>query len=387
MSDQTKPAAELESTSSSERTDARVAQATPNNASHQTVVHQGKSGGKGLSLFAILLSLAALGGSGYNYYTTQLSSNVSKDKILTNVNDIGSNVKILAERMSQVQRSQQDLQQNVVDKSELKVSLLQASTNTDSAISDLKDQQKTLSEAVQKFTADNQRSSDKLALDEVSQLLKLANNSAVFAGNKESAINALKLADSQLKQLADPRYSVVRRKINAEISGLQAIKSADVTSISAKLSALGKQVPTLPLENEPPVASEIKIAKQQDQQEMTFTSELKKLWTDTLNSIQIKRVDQPPKPLLAPEQRYFLDQNIQLKLATAELAVMQNNADVFVRSIDAASGWLKEYYDPRNAEVTDVIAQLAALRKQPLGQELPAVAGSYDELQRIKGGN
>lgn len=343
--------------------------------------------GKGLSVFAILLSLLAIGGGAYNFYLMQMAKQSDEVALVTGVTEIGSDVKVLAERMNQLQRSQQSVEQSAVSKEQLQTGLLQASNQTDLALRDIKQQQQGLTDTLSKLAANAERGADTLALTEVSQLLKLANNSAVFSGNRDGAINALKLADSQLKQLADPRYAVVRRAINEEISALDALVTVDVTSLTAKLSAAAKQVPLLPLENEPPVAGQVLVAEPEQTEDITFVSEMKQLWVMALNTVKIKRIDEPPKPLLAPEQRYFLDQNIQLKLNTAELAVMQNKPEVYRRNVEAALSWLLEYYDPRDDGVIKLADELRALKEQPLGIDLPSISGSYDQLQRIKGGN
>jgi len=102
--------------------------------------------------------------------------------------------------------------------------------------------------------------------------------------------------------------------------------------------------------------------------------------------VQIQRVDQPPKPLLAPTQRYFLDQNIQLSLSKAELALLQNKSAVYSQSLTTAEQWLNDYFDLKNQDVQSVLQQLSALKAEPVGVELPAIADSYDTLQSIKGG-
>jgi len=367
---------------SSVNTDAGI-----NNASNTTTSNNPKGGGKGLGIVAILLALLALGGSAFNLYTAHFAGQAGENRLLTGVNSIGGDVKVLAERMNQLQRTQQQFEQSAVSKEQLQTRLLENSSQTDLALRDIKQSQSNLQSSIEKLTANNERGADKLALDEVSQLLKLANNSAVFSNDSVSAINAMKLADSQLQQLADPRYAVVRRAINQEINELEAVDLVDVTSLTAKLNALAKRIPSLPLENEPPVTGTEIIVAPEQAEETTVKSELHKLWVMVVNTVKIQRIDQPPKPLLQPGQRYFLDQNIQLKLSTAELAVMQSKPSVYQRNLDEALRWLLDYYDPRDDDVKKVVADLRQLKSMELVVELPSVAGSYDALQRIKGGN
>jgi len=215
----------------------------------------------------------------------------------------------------------------------------------------------------------------------------LQTNSAIFSNDSSSAINALTLADIQLKELADPRYAVVRRKINTEIELLKSEKQVDTEKATAQLSSIANTIPSLKLENEPPAKENVKlVAESAAEEKITWRTELNKIWKDIINSVQIQRVDQPPKPLLAPTQRYFLDQNIQLSLSKAELALLQNKSAVYSQSLTTAEQWLNDYFDLKNQDVQSVLQQLSALKAEPVGVELPAIADSYDTLQSIKGG-
>lgn len=346
-----------------------------------------QSGGSTLGVIAILLSIAALGTTGYQFYSQQLAKQNESGAVVQGVMDIQSSIRVMSERVQQLQKEQDRLASNVVTKEQVQTSLLESENDNDLKFRDLRDSQATLAASLEKLTAESQRSVDELALEEVSQLLKLANNSAVFSNDKFSAVAALRLADSQLKQLADPRYATVRKKINEEIGILEQVETADATSLTAKLASMSKKVPLLPLENEPPVTSSVQIAEKVEASDPSISSALSEFFADTVNLIKISRVDQPPKPLLEPEQRFFLDQNIQLRLATAEYAVMQKRGEVFKRNILESMNWLQEYYDPRSPEVIETIEQLRLLAEENIKSELPSVAGSYDELQRIKGRN
>ena len=151
------------------------------------------------------------------------------------------------------------------------------------------------------------------------------------------------------------------------------------------MQALAQVVPSLPLENEPQLlVSDVKQV--QVEQVITWKTELHILWQDMLNLVQIQRVDQPPKPLLAPEQRYFLDQNLILTIEKAELAMMQGRPALFKMTIDNAASWLTEYFDLNDSRVQSVIQELNELAAQPFDSAMPDISGSYQLLQSIKGG-
>ena len=190
-----------------------------------------------------------------------------------------------------------------------------------SDVKTLQDSQAEIGKSINKINTDMQKGVNQYQLDEVSQLLRLANNSVLFGTDTDSAINALSLADNLLKSLSDPRYVAVRTRISQEISLLRNVEQVDLESVSGTLHSIAQSIPSLPLANEP---EEQKVDSTQTAvaDSLTWRTELRKLWQDILSSIQVQRVDQPPKPLLVPQQRYFLNQNLQLLLAKAELALL-----------------------------------------------------------------
>jgi len=179
----------------------------------------------------------------------------------------------------------------------------------------------------------------------------------------------------------------VRKKINSEIAALKAVKLPDIEKLSAQLSGLSAQVSDLPLANEPPVAETIELTSEDTADApISWRTEMRKIFNDMVNSVSIQRVDQPPKPLLVPEQRYFLNQNLLLNLNKAEVALLQKQQSVYTKSLQSSEQWLKEYFDTRDERVKSVLSQIAQLKRAKILVELPSITGSYDALQSIKGG-
>jgi uroporphyrin-3 C-methyltransferase len=142
---------------------------------------------------------------------------------------------------------------------------------------------------------------------------------------------------------------------------------------------------SLPLANEP-ITESVALADPVLEEKVSLRTELAKVWRDILNSVQISRVDNPPRPLLVPEQRYFLTQNLSLNLATAEMAMMKGETAIFQGNLAESIQWLKEYFDLKDEAVNSALQQLMALQLEPLDSEIPDISGSYEMLQSIKGG-
>ena len=348
-----------------------------------------KKQGSGLSLFAILLSLAALGFSGYQWYSSKISLTESNTQIALGVGQISGDVTRISDSVARLKEDQTSLQTNIVTQDQLENKIIKANSNFDKQIRDLELSQKDVIESVSNLNEQLRKDSNQFILDEVSQLLRLGNNSAIFTDNAESAINAFTLADTQLKELNNPRYSVVRRKINDEIELLKSIKKVDSENILAQLHAISNKVPSLPLENDLPVSKTKDQAQAENnlpEEQRTWRTELNRVWKELISSVSIQRVDQAPKELLAPGERYFLDQNLQLQLVKAEIALLKGNQDQYTKSIAGAIDWLDGYFDPENDLVKESLSQLKSLKNESITISLPSVAGSYDLLQSIKGG-
>jgi uroporphyrin-3 C-methyltransferase len=340
-----------------------------------------KARGGALSVFAILVSLIALGGSAYTWYQNQVVQVKQESQLSVRVIEIGGQVSRLGDSVARLQSDQSD----VITQAQLNSASLQLERKLLNQLGMLADQQTTLGEAVSRINRDQQKGVNQYVVDESAQLLKLANNSVLFSTDVNSAINALSLADAQLKSLADPRYSTVRTQILREVNALSNVQLPDLEALSTRLQGLVQLVPSLPLENEPE-AQATGVKPVLDEQAITWKTELRKVWQDTLSAVQIQRVDQPPKPLLAPKQRYFLDQNLILAIEKAELAMIQGRPVLFKMTIENATTWLTEYFDLSDSRVKSVIQELDVLAAQPFNSAMPDISGSYQLLQSLKGG-
>lgn len=342
-----------------------------------------KKKGSGLSFFAILLSLIALGFSGYQWYSSQISTTNTNAQFALDIGQIGGQVTRISDSVTRLKADQSD----IVTQAQLDNKIIKSNSSFEKQVRKLEQAQSNTAASVTTINEELRKGANQYVLDEVSQLLRLANNSAIFTGDATSAVNAFTLADIQLKELNNPRYSVVRRKINEEIELLKSIKQIDSEKILAQLNSISSKITSLPLENEFTDNVAVKNTTETTQKEIkTWRTELNQIWSDLVNSVSIQRVDQPPKALLAPSERYLLDQNLQLQLVKAEIALLKNNQTLYVNSITEASKWVSDYFDPEDDVVKDTLAQLTLLKNEKLNIKLPAVSGSYDLLQTIKGG-
>jgi uroporphyrin-3 C-methyltransferase/uroporphyrinogen III methyltransferase/synthase len=100
--------------------------------------------------------------------------------------------------------------------------------------------------------------------------------------------------------------------------------------------------------------------------------------------VRVQRLDAADASLLAPESRYFLRENLKLRLLHARLALLQRDESAFRADIRAAQDWLKRYFDPRQRAVQNAAQTLAQLGTAAVNVELPTIAESLNAVRTLK---
>ena len=73
--------------------------------------------------------------------------------------------------------------------------------------------------------------------------------------------------------------------------------------------------------------------------------------------MRVTRIDHPDAMLLAPEQAFFLRENLKLRLLNARLALLSRQFDTVQSDLQGAQLALDRYFD-RNSRRTGVAAEL-----------------------------
>ena len=331
-----------------------------------------------LAFFISILSLAAVG---WMMYQSQIHKVSQQSALVTDLSQIGSSVSILGERLTQLQQRESQW----VSEADAELARLTQQTALDTnfaAINDQLIQIQNQLDAVQARLAEGARD---LRLDDVEALLRAADISVAVLGNGQNALRALTLADDLLVAIDAPQYRPLRQTIRESAEALSGAEQVDVEALSARLQSLAQTIDSLPLFSEARVQTPEPEKAPGEAQVIGFWSEFA---NDVAQFLQIKvqRVDQPPQPLLAPEERYFIALNLALMLNKSELAVLQNRAMVYIDSLSQAQRWVESYYDLPNPAVGAFMQELESLKQITLTQELPSVVSAYAQFQSIRNG-
>lgn len=225
-------------------------------------------------------------------------------------------------------------------------------------------------------------SRDDLALNEVEQILLIANQQLSLAGNVGAALAALQLADGKLARIDRPPLNPLRRAIARDVDRLRALPFIDVTSITVKLDQAIAQIDGLPLardERLPQPAAETPPTP-----EPPWRRALSNIAHELRSLVRIEISDRPPAPLVSPEQAYFVRENLRLRFLSARNAILGRQEATYKADLRAAQGWVRKYFDTRTKAVQGVLELLSQMLATPLPDDLPDLAASLDAVRTLK---
>lgn len=237
-------------------------------------------------------------------------------------------------------------------------------------------------EALQTLYLELANNREERTISEVEQLLIIANEQLQLAGNIKSALLALQTADSRLQQLDTPQVTQLRKAVAQEIQHLQSLPLVDITGMSLRLENLAEAVDSLPLVSERLPSAAAKIAPDWD--DNPWRRLVREIWHDIKQMVRLERVDHAEPPLLAPDQTYFLRENIKLRLLSARVALLQHDEATYRADLQAAEKWLKAYFDLREGATQSALSAITQLSASNIVIQIPDISESLGLVSKYK---
>ncbi|MEO8154002.1 MAG: uroporphyrinogen-III C-methyltransferase [Rhizobacter sp.] len=232
------------------------------------------------------------------------------------------------------------------------------------------------------------RSRDENVLVDIDSGLRVAQQQATITGSAEPLVSALKQADERLARYSQPRLEGVRRAIARDIDHVKAVGVADISALSIKLDETIRLVDELPLlsqaeSRKDSAKSAVAVAKPVARSASGLVTEkpqgwlaalsdgwagvVDRVWGETRSLVRVTRIDHPDAVLLAPEQAFFLRENLKLRLLNARLALLSRQFDTVQADLQAAQVALDRYFDRssrRTGVAIDLLKQVTAGARQ-----------------------
>lgn len=226
------------------------------------------------------------------------------------------------------------------------------------------------------------------AHEELNYLVKLANHRVALAQDAAGAKAALTLADDRARILGEPSLFPLRTLLAEEIQALSAVPTVDVVGLAARLQSAIKNVDNLRVllaaeSGDKPSEQAVEVTEDAAETDKKWEQALGSAWDELRSLVVIRHQAEGEKAVLVPEQRYFLYQNLRLKLDTARLALLRGEQEIYTDSLASASQWTQDYFT--GAERDAMLSTLANIQTQAITVQLPDISGSLQWLNQQRG--
>lgn len=237
------------------------------------------------------------------------------------------------------------------------------------------------------------RSRDENVLTDIEAAIRVALQQAAITGSAEPLVSTLKQSDERLARYKQPRLEGVRRAIARDLDRVKATSVADVSSLSIKLDEAIRMVDDLPLvavaearkdaagrdTNQAPAparpASAASAAMWTGKMRDIWGAVTERVWSEAKSLVRVTRIDHPDAMLLAPDQSFFVRENLKLRLLNARLALMSRQFDTAQGDLQVAQASLERYFD-RSSKRTVLAGELI---RQVSGQARHVVVPRPDD--------
>jgi uncharacterized protein HemX len=211
-----------------------------------------------------------------------------------------------------------------------------------------------------------QRDIERLKAESVHDPIQVAQRLDVMLGQ----VDALQLL-SEARPEADP-LSKDKPDLNAQAGAGATVKAA---SAGATKAASSKDPSAKDAEGTQPWVNTEQIARWGQQLGINVLTAIRDLF-------RVTRVDRPDALLAAPQEAYFLREQLRLHLMSARLAAMWRNDVLFRTDTDRANLLLQRYFDPQQRLVGAQLESLKQLKSMRLSLDQQALA---ETLTAIRG--
>lgn len=274
----------------------------------------------------------------------------------------------------------------------LQIEQTQSLQNNNQAINTLvKEQQniqKELNDLHKRFEnakAQQANQSDEWILSKAHYYIELAKINAYWGEDYQSVIVLLQQSDNLLTQINEPNIFELRKALAEKIAQIKDIPEIDKVGLLTKLNAAINQIDNLPLQKSTTAITQSyseKLRGEDVEENETWQERLKQNLLPLKKLVVIKKLDNSDAIIL-PNQEMLLRSKLKLTLKQTELAILQNNQEIFEHSLNDAINQIKNVFDENNQTTNTLLKQLTDLKEIKLVSEKPDLQKIMDLINEI----
>ncbi|WMS86133.1 uroporphyrinogen-III C-methyltransferase [Pleionea litopenaei] len=217
-------------------------------------------------------------------------------------------------------------------------------------------------------------------LEQVHYYLRLAQEKLYFEHNRDVAIALLMQAEATLKDEGDLQLTPLRQAISNDLLTLDALPSFDSSSVLIRLNSMSDAITSLTT-SAPQFKNVADLPNVENKAWYDrFVATMSKITED---AIKIRTHDDKVQPMLTKEQKAILQATIQLALAQAQTAVLENNNEYYLSRLTFSESIIHQYFKIDDASQS-ILNQLSELKKVSFDNSIELNLTSRQLIEEIK---
>ena len=264
---------------------------------------------------------------------------------------------------------------------------------TDAKLSEVALQRAQLEDLMQSLS----RSRDENLVVDIESAIRLAQQQSQLTGSVQPLLAALQSSQMRLTKVAQPRLAPLLRAIVRDIEQIKATPVTDTPTLLIKIDELVRAVDNLVLLNAVGASgvnnAAIKTATASETLSWAraismswWEKMLNDLWRNAQGLVRISRIDRPEASLLAPEQSYFVRENLKLRLLNVRLAVLARHFESAQADMNQVTRDLNKYFDVSSGQGPLTVTLARDVLAQSKNTEIPRIDATLAALTTAAAG-
>ena len=353
------------------------------------------STGKPIAVLALLMALASVSATGWQWWQTRLSDpdSATQQESLTRLQEsqqqLGRSMLALEEQLnaakSPIDAAEFSRRNERIKAMESQLTGLRGQSGQDQAsVSALQANVRSLEQRLSAtesglvtVAANSQNSGVALDIAEIDFLLRTASERLSLFSDPIAADLALRAADVQIEALNDPMFLSVRQRIAAARQTLAALPVIDSVHLTARLTGMQSKIPGLPFRGE--------VETQQQPADLPDDAGWWESFKQSLSSlVTVRRRVPEEQSLLSLEDKDYLRQGLWLQFESARLALMRNDATTWVGSLDRVYKTVQQFFQNDSAEVQTLLLDITSLKEVNISPDMPDISAPWTQLRQLR---
>ena len=308
------------------------------------VIQQKSSGGRGIATGALVLSLIALGASGFLFVQGQNVLKQQEMRIGQDLNKaaLGNSENAVLLQSALAKQAELDAQLNKI---------LQNEGDTAQTL-----------DGIHRAYAELLKGRVNWLVDEIEVTLNTASQQLLLSGNVPVATAVLENVEQRLSRFEQPELLPIKQAISQDLAALKNRPYLNVSATALRLDRLESAVDSLPLL--------VDSTMNAQNAEPAPTSKAGSFWTRAWNNtselvksmVEVRKLDNNDAMLIGAEQVFYLRENLRLRLLDARLALLQHNSEVYQHGLAAIEETVKRYFDVQSPNTQTWLKEVDELK-------------------------